>query len=67
MRECNKCHTKPFPQEMFKVENENESRYWFCRPCTKQAYILLGMKLYINKEERSLMKGMRKFLNKTAN
>ena len=67
MRECNKCHTKPFPQVMFKAEDENGNRYWFCRPCTKTAYITLDEKLYKNKSERSLMKGMRKFLNESSN
>ena len=53
--------------EMFKVENEHGERYWFCRPCTKDAYLTLDSKIYKNQGERKLMKDMRKFLNETSN
>jgi len=67
MRKCDKCHTQPFPQVMFKCEDESGKRYWFCRPCTKEAYILLDSRLYKNKNDRNLLKDMGKFLNETAN
>lgn len=59
---CSKCGQKIGKQEdLFKIKSELQS-YYFCKSCIKKAAGLLGMKIMITKDEKNLLKDMRKWL-----
>ena len=59
--QCSKCGAKPLPEKLMQIKDEHKS-YYFCESCLKNANEILGMKIFLNKEERKLLKSIRKWL-----
>lgn len=60
---CNKCYGLLLPNQWMKIETEKEP-YYFCSTCIVQAEKTLAMKMYLNKDDRDLLKKFRKYLKK---
>lgn len=58
---CSRCNSAPLPEDLLPIESDNAT-YYFCSACLKQAEGTLAMKIFKNKEERKLLKNIRKFL-----
>lgn len=56
----------PIPEELLAIESEKQ-KYIFCKPCLKEAQETLSMKIYMNEQERQLLKRIRKFLKHNKN
>ena len=60
MNKCEKCGKEQFGK-MMKIETENAT-HWFCNPCLFEAEKSLTMLLFKNKDQRALLKSIRKHL-----
>lgn len=64
MNTCSLCQRKT--TKLLKIESEFQT-YWYCENCLRKAEIILSMKIAPNKEERRLLKSIRKFLKREKN
>lgn len=63
---CSICLQEIPPEKMMKVDS-GKRIYQFCPSCLKSSQELLSMKIAPNKEERKLLKNIRKFLKHVKN
>ena len=63
---CTKCGATPLPEHLLPIETETNS-YYYCSSCLKVAQNDLSMKIILNKDERRLLKNIRKFLKHEKN
>lgn len=61
--QCSKCGQAALPEQLLPIETDLNI-YYYCISCVRQAEGDLSMKLYLNKDERKLLKNLRKFLKK---
>lgn len=66
MVSCSKCSQEVLPEKLLEIETESNT-YYYCTACIKTAEGTLSMKLYLNKDDRALLKQFRKFLKTKAN
>ena len=66
MIDCDSCGLPTTPDKLMPIVSELKKHY-FCINCLKQSDKLLSMKIAPNKEERKLLKQIRKFLKKSKN
>lgn len=63
---CNKCGLFISQVEKLMGIETELAKYYYCISCIKQAQGLLSMKMYLNKDERALLKKMRRFLKRNG-
>lgn len=63
---CSRCGKETAPEKLLKIESEHQ-HYQYCITCLKIAHDILSMKIAPNKEERRLLKSIRKFLKHVKN
>ncbi len=66
MLPCSKCDNEQLPENLMTIESETKT-YYYCRICLKQAQDTLNMLIFKNKENRQLLKRIRKFLKHEKN
>ena len=63
MNRCEKCSKEQFGK-MMEIKTEN-AIHFFCNPCLFEAEKSLAMLLFKNKDQRKLLKNIRKWLKHT--
>lgn len=64
--QCSKCGQEALPEQLLEIQSEYNI-YYYCISCLKEAQNTLSMKIYLNKDDRALLKKIRKFLKTTTN
>jgi hypothetical protein len=60
---CSKCGQAALSEQLMPIETETNI-YYYCISCVREAEALMSMKIFINKDERALLKQLRKFIKK---
>ncbi len=63
---CSSCQRSILPEKTMTVDT-GKNIYHYCPSCLKSSQNLLSMKLELTKEEKSLLKSIRKFLKSKKN
>ena len=64
---CTKCGQEPPEEKLMPIKNEEDTIYYFCELCLKEAHDLLSLKIIKTPEEKRLLKSIRKFLKHGKN
>lgn len=62
MVQCNSCFARPVSEDLLEIETEYGNRLYFCTPCVKKALDTLLMRIHLSKEQKLLLKNIKRFL-----